>query len=72
MKELWDLYDSNCNKLNKKVYRGEKLSDDEYHIVVNAWVKKDDKFLITERAAIKTFPFTNSVTTCSDSLGDYQ
>ena len=37
--EYWDLYDKDRNKLNKVVERGQKLSDDEYHLVVNAWLK---------------------------------
>lgn len=57
MKEIWDLYDKNGNKINKTVKRGEKLADDEFHIVVNAWLKNDKgEFLITQRAANKSFP----------------
>lgn len=52
--EKWDLYDKNRNKLNKVVNRGDYLSDDEYHLVVNAWIKNDkDEFLITQRNAKK-------------------
>ena len=37
--------------------RGERLKDDEFHIVVNSWVKNEDnKFLITQRVATKSFP----------------
>ena len=57
MKELWDLYNYKEEKLDKKVYRGEKLQDDEFHIVVNTWIKnKEGKFLITQRSSNKTFP----------------
>lgn len=46
--EYWDLYDKNRNKLNKIVKRGDKLADDEYHIVVNVWLKnKNNEFLIS-------------------------
>ena len=56
--EKWDLYDKNRNKLNKIVDRGSVLSDDEYHLVVNGWVKNDkDEFLITQRAPHKSFPY---------------
>ena len=37
--EYWDLYDKERNKLNKIVKRGDKLQDDEYHIVINAWIR---------------------------------
>ena len=56
--EKWDLYDKNRNKLNKVVNRGDYLSDDEYHLVVNAWIKNDkDEFLITQRNTKKSFAF---------------
>ena len=56
--EKWDLYDKNRNKLNKILERGSTLSDDEYHLVVNGWVKNDkDEFLITQRAPHKSFPY---------------
>lgn len=55
--EYWDIYDKNRNKINKTKIRGEKLTDDEYHLVVNAWIKSDDnKFLITQRSENKAHP----------------
>ena len=55
--EFWDLYDKDFNKINKIVKRGEKLNDDEFHIVVNAWIKNNKgEFLITQRSANKSFP----------------
>lgn len=57
MEELWDLYDKNKNKLNKIVKRGDKLNDDEYHLVVNSWIKNDkNEFLITQRSPNKSHP----------------
>ena len=56
--EYWDLYDKERNKLNKIVKRGDKLQDDEYHIVINAWIRNSkNEFLITQRAANKTYAF---------------
>lgn len=56
-KEYWDLYDKEGKSLNKKVLRGNKLSDDEYHIVVNAWIKNsNNEFLITRRSINKSKP----------------
>lgn len=55
--EIWDLYDENRNKLNKIVKRGDILEDNEYHIVVNAWIKnKNNEFLITQRNENKSHP----------------
>lgn len=74
MFEYWDLYDKNRNKLNKVVKRGDTLSDDEYHLVVNAWVKnKNNEFLITQRAAHKSHPLMwectgGSALSCEDSI----
>ena len=56
--EYWDLYDKERNKLNKIVKRGDKLQDDEYHIVINAWIRNSkNEFLITQRAANKKYAF---------------
>ncbi len=52
--EYWDLYDKDKNKLNKIVKRGDYLSDDEYHLVVNAWIMNDkNELLISQRSAKK-------------------
>ena len=48
--ELWDLYDKDRKRLSKKVTRGEILHDNEYHLVINAWIKnKNNEFLITQK-----------------------
>ncbi len=48
--EYFELYDKFGQKLNKKVLRGTKLGVEEYHIVVNIWIKnKDGKYLIQQR-----------------------
>ena len=55
--EKWDLYNSKRQILNKKVMRGEKLANNEFHLVVNAWIINDKgEFLITQRAPNKIFP----------------
>lgn len=57
MAEYWDIYDEKGNKIEKTVKRGDKLSDNEYHLVTNAWiVNKKGEFLITQRAETKTYP----------------
>ena len=56
--EIWDLYDKNRNKLLKKVKRGAFLEDNEYHLVINAWIKNSkNEFLITRRSANKKYAF---------------
>lgn len=57
MAEYWDLYDEHKNKLAKVVKRGDKLNDNEYHLVTNAWIKNSKgEFLISQRSANKTHP----------------
>lgn len=57
MAEFWDVYDKDKNKLNKISKRGDPLADDEFHLVINAWIKnKENKFLITQRVATKPHP----------------
>lgn len=71
MVELWDLYDKNRKKLKKVVKRGDKLNDDEYHLVVNAWIKNSkNEFLITQRAATKSYAFMWECTGGSALLGE--
>ncbi|MBO5143700.1 MAG: NUDIX domain-containing protein [Clostridia bacterium] len=72
--EFWDLYDENKNKINKVVKRGDKLEDNEYHLVVNAWIKNsENKFLISQRVVTKSHPLMwectgGSVLSCESTL----
>lgn len=53
--EQWDLYDENFKKLNKVANRGDTLNDNEYHLVINAWIINDNnEFLITQRSPNKS------------------
>lgn len=57
MAEYWDLYDKSKNKIGKTVRRGDKLANDEFHLVVNVWIINDEgKFLITQRSSAKAHP----------------
>ena len=57
MIEYWDLYDKHKKKIKKVVKRGDKLSNDEFHLVVNSWILNDEgEFLITQRASTKSHP----------------
>ena len=55
--EYWDLYDYKGNKKDKIALRGTKLNNDEFHLVINAWIMNDKgEFLITQRNANKSHP----------------
>lgn len=55
--EIWDIYDQNGNKKGYTKKRGEHLNDDEYHLVINAWIKNHKgEYLITQRSANKSHP----------------
>ncbi len=48
--EYFDLYDKNGQKIDKIVPRGTKLLDEEYHIVVNIWIRNNQgQYLIQQR-----------------------
>lgn len=69
--EYWDLYDKDKNMLERKAIRGEKLDDNEFHLVVNAWVKNDEgKFLISQRSINKTYPLIWETTGGSALMGE--
>ena len=71
MKEMWDLYDRNRNMLDRKVERGMKLNDDEYHLVSNAWIRNSKgKFLISQRVEWKSHPLMWECTGGSVIMGE--
>lgn len=54
--ELWDIYDINRNKTGRTVERGNPMSQDEYHIVVNVWIRNNEgKWLISKRSPNKHY-----------------
>lgn len=49
-KEVWDAYNKRGNKLGFDLYRGEKIPEDTYHIIVEVYVFTNEKeVLITQR-----------------------
>lgn len=57
MPEFWNIYDQNRRDTGKILQRGERLAPDEYHIVVNVWLRNSDgRCLISRRAPAKTDP----------------
>ncbi|ANU17119.1 hypothetical protein BBI11_08845 [Planococcus maritimus] len=55
--EVWDLVDATRKPMNKLHTRGEELSPEEFHVVVEIYtINADGRMLVTRRAANKTFP----------------
>lgn len=54
MAEYWDVYDKNGKKKNKIIKKGMSLKKGEYHLVVEAWIRKSqDQFLLQRRSKNK-------------------
>ena len=69
--EYWNLYDYKGNKKDKIAIRGTKLNNDEFHLVINAWIMNDKgEFLITQRNANKSHPLMWECTGGSALLGE--
>lgn len=52
--EIWDVYDEKGNKLNKTINRGEKLLNNEYHLVCDCLVRHiDGSILLMKRDSSK-------------------
>ncbi|MCK1169632.1 hypothetical protein [Streptococcus uberis] len=50
MKEVWDAYDKNFNKLNVELTRGDTLKEGYYHLVTEIIVKHiDGTYLLMQR-----------------------
>ncbi len=49
--ETWDIYTKDRVKTGRTIARGEKLSQDDYHLVVHIWIQnQNNEFLIQKRA----------------------
>lgn len=57
MAELWDIYDKDRNLTGRTVERGEKLREEDYHLVVQVWIRNSQgMWLISKRAETKSQP----------------
>lgn len=55
--EYWNLYNYDGKKQQKIAIRGSKLNNNDFHLVINAWIINDrGEFLITQRSADKSHP----------------
>ena len=61
--EYWDIYDKNKQKTGKIMKRGERLKEDEYHLIVHIWIKNSQgEFLIQQRSETVKNPLVWSAT----------
>ncbi len=51
--ELWDIYDQDRTIVAHSRLKSFALGDNEYHLVVNVWVRYRDGFIITKRVPWK-------------------
>lgn len=57
MPELWDVYDFNRQRTGRTIRRGELMAADEYHLVVQVWIRnRRGQWLISRRAPGKSHP----------------
>ena len=70
--ELFDLYDKDGNKLNKKIVRGSDIQSGEYHKIVHIWIRnKKGEYLIQQRnKSTDTIPYQWAPTTGSVASGE--
>lgn len=67
--ELWDILNENGNKTGRTVERGKPMKQDEYHLVVNVWIKNNNgEFLITKRSPNKKTLPNMWETTCGAAI----
>jgi 8-oxo-dGTP diphosphatase len=55
--ELWDIYDKNRQKTGKIHERGKPISEGDYHLVVQVWIRNSKgEYLISKRHPNKPHP----------------
>ena len=50
--ESWDVYDKKGQWKRRAIRKGERLKNDEYHIIVEGWILRDDGNFIIQRRAL--------------------
>ena len=69
--EFWDVLDKDRKPTGKKLMRGARMKEDEYHLVVDVWIQSSKgEFLISKRTENKTFPNLWETTGGSAVTGD--
>jgi len=69
--ERWDIYDKDRNKTGMTIKRGDPMTAEMYHVVVQIWIRnKQDQWLISKRTPNKTHPLKWEVTGGAVSAGE--
>ena len=50
--DYWDVYDKKGKWKRRAIRKGERLKNDEYHIIVEGWILRDDGNFIIQRRAL--------------------
>lgn len=56
--EYWDVYDKKGKWKRRVIKKGERLKNDEYHIIVEGWILRDDGNFIIQRRALDKKSFS--------------
>lgn len=56
--EYWDVYDKKGKWRRRVIKKGERLKNDEYHIIVEGWILRDDGNFIIQRRALDKKSFS--------------
>ena len=56
--EYWDVYDKKGKWKRRAIRKGERLKNDEYHIIVEGWILRDDGNFIIQRRALDKKSFS--------------
>ena len=55
--EYWDVYDKKGKWKRRAIRKGERLKNNEYHIIVEGWILRDDGNFIIQRRALNKKSF---------------
>lgn len=56
-REVWELYDLNRVKTGETVFRGDRIRQGRYHLVVQVWIRNSkNQYLISKRTPNKPYP----------------
>ncbi|MBM7549994.1 NUDIX domain-containing protein [Peptoniphilus gorbachii] len=56
--EYWDVYDKKGKWKRRVIKKGERLKNNEYHIIVEGWILRDDGNFIIQRRALDKKSFS--------------
>lgn len=69
--DYWDILDEDRELTGKTVLRGTSMKHDEYHLVVDVWIKNSKgEYYITKKTTNKSFPNMWTITGGSAIAGD--